>query len=571
MMTPILDLLTGDWAHRLGWTLLHSLWQALVIFSALAVCLRLIPAQRSRLRYALACTSLLVVVLSSSITYISVDTAGPPGAHIQERAMSYVTVAAYSSQHVSTASQIFSGISSFISIHMSWILTAWVAGFLFFALRFVLGLIYNQKLITSAIRVENEWAAYIQHTAVKLGINQVICLAESAAISTPMVIGYLKPVILVPVGMLTGLSPEQLQTIFVHELAHIRRYDYLINVIQSFIQVVFFFNPFVRTISGIIRREREYCCDDVVIRQHGGVRAYAYALAQLAESNLTTPALALPVTGNKNQLLNRIRRVMEKSVGNYSAKNRIMVPAILILAGLLCISWLGIQNDPDLTADQRAANQDTVVKEEGNGVRYSRKSIITIDEDGQLHEEITKEFEGDTIPRGMNFRNHRDWEEFSRAFEERFGERFGDLFAQREAHLSDMMKELEEKFGSEDWPSHFDFDLPPMAFDTAGGFFDKESFRKLKEELEQLRSLDLERFDMLNDRFDAGSGKMQRYEDVLLEQLRNDGYLSEGETIQSLEWNDEVIKVNGTKIREEDKEKYLEINRQYFNKGSKVE
>ena len=105
-----------------------------------------------------------------------------------------------------------------------------------------------------------------------------------------------------------------------------------------------------------------------------------------------------------------------------------------------------------------------------------------------------------------------------------------------------------------------------MSFDSAHSFFDKESFKQLEQELEQLRSLNFERFEKLKEGFDGGARKMDRYEDVLLEQLRKDGYLSEDETIQSLEWNNEVLKVNGKQIKEADEEKYREINRQYFNR-----
>jgi bla regulator protein BlaR1 len=547
MMTTILDLLAGDWAQRLGWTLLHSLWQSLVIFSAVFLCLRLIPSQRSRLRYALACAGLFLVVLASGVTFMSLETVSLPQAQLHRTGMAYVSFAANSPQEVSIVSQMLDAIPSFIGYHMPWIITAWTAGFLFFALRLVVGVIYNQKLILSATLLDDEWALYIKETAAKLRINRLVSLAQSTAVSAPMVIGFFKPVVLIPVGMLTGLSAEQLETIFLHELAHIRRHDYVMNAVQSFIEVVYFFNPFVWTISGIIKREREYCCDDDVVRQHRGVRAYAHALAQLAESSLLTPALALPVAGSKNQLLNRIRRIMEKSVGNYSAKRRIMVPAILLFAGLFCISWLGIQQDADIAPDQRAAMPPLPPS---------------------FHEPVlpVRPTHPDTIPPPLGFKDPKKREEFSRAFQERFGEGFGDLFAFREGDLSEMLKELEQKFRSDEWSSRFHFDLPRMGFDSARNLFDDESFKKLEEELQELRSLNLERFKMLKEGFDRRSEGMDRYQDVLMEQLKKDGYLSEDETIESLEWNDEVLKVNGKTIKEADEEKYREINRKYFNR-----
>lgn len=608
MMTNILDLLAGDWAQRLGWTLLHSLWQGLVIFAAVYIALRLIPLQKSQLRYMLACAGLLLILFSSAVTFMTTDAAAPVPTETHPSEMAYMAFASYTvEEDVPLYTEILSAVGTFVGNLMPLIVAAWVAGFLFFGLRLVMGLRYNQKLIASAIPLEDEWALYIKETAENLGIHRLVSLAQLASINTPVVIGYLKPVILIPMGMVTGLSTEQLQTIFLHELAHIKRNDYLVNVIQSLVEVVLFFNPFVWRISDMIRTEREYCCDDMVVRRHGGVRAYAHALAQLAENSLLAPVFALPATGSKNQLLNRIKRIMEKSVANQTVRSRMLVPAILLLAGLFCISWLGIQKDEEHFSGDAAGPQDTIIENNMNGARYSRRSIITIDENGQPHEEIIEKFEGneelrplmqkqfesfqdfpsltpplprsfhapalpavpappDTIPPPLNLNDQKEWEEFSRTFQERFEEGFGDVFAFKEGELSDMLKELEEKFGSEDWPSRFDFDLPSMSFDSAHSFFDKESFKQLEQELEQLRSLNFERFEKLKEGFDGGARKMDRYEDVLLEQLRKDGYLSEDETIQSLEWNNEVLKVNGKQIKEADEEKYREINRQYFNR-----
>src|SRR5204862_7511696 len=108
---------------------------------------------------------------------------------------------------------------------------------------------------------DNDWSNIVQQLARQLHIDRVIPLAQSAHINAPLVIGYIKPVIMIPVGMFSGLSPEQIETIFIHELAHIKRHDYFINVLQSIIEALFFFNPFIWIVSNIIRREREYCCD----------------------------------------------------------------------------------------------------------------------------------------------------------------------------------------------------------------------------------------------------------------------------------------------------------------------
>jgi beta-lactamase regulating signal transducer with metallopeptidase domain len=129
------------------------------------------------------------------------------------------------------------------------IITVWIAGLILFTARLLSGLAYTIRLTSSSLAVENEWSEYIHRTAAALGINRVIALAQSHAINSPMVIGYFKPVILIPLGMLSGLTTEQLETIFLHELAHIKRHDYLINLIQSVVETIFFFNPAIWVLS----------------------------------------------------------------------------------------------------------------------------------------------------------------------------------------------------------------------------------------------------------------------------------------------------------------------------------
>jgi hypothetical protein len=295
--------------------------------------------------------------------------------------------------------------------------------------------------------------------------------------------------------MAAGLTTEQLEAILLHELAHIKRHDFLINVIQSFIETVFFFNPFTWKLSDLIRREREYCCDDLVISENGSARAYAHALAQLEEVRFSRSTLVLSLAADKNQLLHRIKRIMEKSVQTNSGRDRMIIPAFLLIAGVLCASWLSIHEEKDRTGNPLLVKQDTTIRKNKKAARYSKKTITTVDVNGQPHEEITENFEGDealrpvvepnvlaipdvapfifvepseaiepwipsidlnfdaapdSLPKtGFNLRDVHQWQEFSKEFQEKFRERFHD-FASHQAELADMMKEMQEKFQSMD-------------------------------------------------------------------------------------------------------------------------
>lgn len=386
--------------QSLGWTLLHSLWQGLIVIIVSLLVIRSIPVKWSGARYLVATGALLVIFLSSVATFIylndSVKQVSPEITSFAHQANPIQSPQAESNY---VAGLLLTFIST-LQYYLPFIVLCWAAGTILFTIRLFGGWLTVRRLKASAIPVEDHWSERLQHLVRKLGISDVVRLAESAIAQAPMVIGYFKPVILLPLGMLGGLSTEQLESIIIHELIHIRRRDYLVNLLQSILEAVFFFNPFVWIISGVIRREREHCCDDAVIALHGNPLAYAYALTVLEEARLSRSGLALSLAENKNQLLNRIKRIMEKSVKPYSLRDR-FVPAILLITGLICASWLTISSgekerrlDNIALSGNGSTSVDTTIRIEKSG-RYYKKSITTMGEDGKPHEEVIEEFDGD--------------------------------------------------------------------------------------------------------------------------------------------------------------------------------
>jgi beta-lactamase regulating signal transducer with metallopeptidase domain len=514
-------------------------------------------------------------------------------------------------------------ITSFVEENIPFILTAWAVGFTFFGLKFFGGLWYIRKLRHSAIPLHLQWISYIENLRSTLRISRTVKLAESPYINTPMVIGYLKPIILIPVGMISGLSTEQVETIFIHELAHIKRHDYLVNLFQSFMEMVFFFNPFIWTLSNLLRKEREYCCDDVVVSQHGSSLAYAHALARLEEVRLSSNAFALGLAENKNVLLDRIKRIMEKSAKNYSGKDRMIIPAVLLVAGLLCASWLSIHQE-NRFQEMPTSEQDTSVKKETKSAEFSERRIITIDENGQPHEEVVREFNGDeelrplvevdvptkvsplipppalnlprhpiapdvninimidTIPPFGSFDMDRhEWEEFAKAFEENFRGKFESFYETHEKELEEMMKELESKFKSFESQSfneqmeHFNLseehleaarEAQEHAMEALKNIDLEHTFENLHENFEKLEHFDVEPFVEMQEQF-IDEAKFKKYEDALKKALVEDGYLKESETIHHMEWNDGSFKVNGKEIKKEDQNKYRALHDKYMDRG----
>jgi Zn-dependent protease with chaperone function len=260
-------------AQALGLTLAHFLWEGAAIAALLAVTLLLAPPASARVRYALACAALGAMLASFGATLAILWPAaspvmvpsGPPAALVGgDGAIAFQPDGARSD--------------------LSWIVPFWAAGVLIFYMRSAGGWFAAQRLYRKgSIAASPEWQQRLRDLAARLRVTRPAVLLESCLAESPVVIGFLRPAILVPVGLLTGLTPKQLESILLHELAHIRRYDYAVNVMQSLIEGLLFYHPAVWWISGVARTERENCCDDAVVSAVGDARGYAAALAALEE------------------------------------------------------------------------------------------------------------------------------------------------------------------------------------------------------------------------------------------------------------------------------------------------
>ena len=173
------------------------------------------------------------------------------------------------------------------------------------------------------------WQQRLNLLARRLHLSRPVTLLESCLARVPVVIGYIRPVILMPVGLLTGMPAGQLESILLHELAHIRRYDYLVNLLQTSVEGLLFYHPAVWWISGVIRTEREHCCDDLAVSLSGDAREYATALATLEQCRWDAAETALAATGGN--IVKRIRRLLIPTEGPSSALTPFVSAGILMI------------------------------------------------------------------------------------------------------------------------------------------------------------------------------------------------------------------------------------------------
>src|SRR5881392_4109170 len=192
---------------------------------------------------------------------------------------------------------------------LPWIVVLWLTGVVALSLRLASGWLAARRLRALGIRPAPEpCVAALHRLAARLRVSRPVRVLESAVLQVPAVLGWVRPVILVPASALTGLTPLQLDALLAHELAHVRRYDYLVNLIQSVIETLLFYHPAVWWISARVRDEREHCCDDLAVAVCGDAHFYASALLGMERLRVTTPPLALSAAGGS--LMGRVRRLV---------------------------------------------------------------------------------------------------------------------------------------------------------------------------------------------------------------------------------------------------------------------
>ena len=187
--------------------------------------------------------------------------------------------------------------------------SVWLAGVVLLTLRLFSGWMWVQRMKSHGARPAPEALQTAAHRLMRrLHIGRAVRLLESTSVSVPTVIGWLKPVVLLPASAMAGLAPNQMEAILAHELAHIRRHDYVVNLFQTVVETLLFYHPAVWWLSRRIRAERENCCDDLAVSLCGDPVAYAAALAELEGLRSTTGDLVLAATGGS--LLQRVRRLL---------------------------------------------------------------------------------------------------------------------------------------------------------------------------------------------------------------------------------------------------------------------
>ncbi|TDQ12068.1 M56 family metallopeptidase [Pedobacter metabolipauper] len=323
-------------SHILGMSIVHSLWQGLLIFLLLKIILVCFPSISAAKKHNLSLAALFtltgwfiftindeantvkpLVYAGNSVVFPTVSESGP---------ILSVNDAAYPYIHV-------------IDDYLPYITLVYLIGLLFQLVK--LGFTWNaiRRIRGSLSPVPNSIAELVKQLTTKFGIKKQVAVMHSRLVNVPGIIGYARPLILLPFSFTCNLSTDEAETILLHELAHVKRNDFVVNLIQRFIGIILFFNPFVQLINTIIEGERENSCDDLVVKVTNNPLLYAHALLKLEQTDNGHLSLALAAKSKKYRLLTRIDRIMKAEKLTISARNLLFV-VLLSIGSIGSVAWI---------------------------------------------------------------------------------------------------------------------------------------------------------------------------------------------------------------------------------------
>lgn len=342
--------------RALCWTLLHSLWQGLLLAVVAGGVMLLTKRSLSATRYRILGVLVMGFLMMSGYTFfreLRIPTAAAPLPAVVHGAVAPVpddapaVAVPVGTVQVRAVDQLI----QYFNAHASVVVVIWFMVFLARFVQLLSGLVYAQRVRSYETGpVPAEWQDRLAALVERLSISRPVRLLESALIKVPVTVGWLKPVILVPVGMLAQLPADQVETILLHELAHISRRDYLFNLAQNIIDTLFFFNPALLWVSSLIRTERENCCDDVAIRETRSRRQliealvsfHSYQQAMWGDDQQAMRGGALAFAGRRQGMVKRVERIVHKRNRSLNAGERVL---LMIGVLVLCGAFISVRGD----------------------------------------------------------------------------------------------------------------------------------------------------------------------------------------------------------------------------------
>lgn len=327
--------------HAVFITLIHSLWIGAIMALLAGMIISHTKRQAPQLRYQLltallgSFTLCMILIFFSSLTTETHTVAGNGNAMFVAGNSPVIQSSVIQSRQKS----VLDLFTSFMHANAGLIVSIWLMVIIFKCLQLISGLNSLQRMKRRWIMEPGDhWNKKLQALSVKIGIKRPVVFLQSSLAKVPMVIGHLKPFLLFPVGMLNALPADEVEAILLHELAHIKRNDFLINLLQQFAEIFFFFNPAVLWLSSLIKNERENCCDDMALSITLDKKIYIHALVVFQEYRAgLIYATAFP--GSKNHLLNRVKRIITNNNKTLNNMEKLVLASGIIITCLAIVAF----------------------------------------------------------------------------------------------------------------------------------------------------------------------------------------------------------------------------------------
>ncbi len=648
-METITSLINSPVGFSIGWAILHSLWQGLAVFLVWQLIRPFLIKKKASSIYIIHLLAMGGIAAWSISTFVN---------RYLTYSAKYLYAAEFSSkgsinlaQYISAQTSGISGLT--IEMMMPYLSLLWFTGVLLFSVRLLNGLYEVNSIRTDAKwNVDADFDQLITQLSEKLNISAKVGLKWSERVLVPCVTGFVKPIILLPSSIVSGFTPSQIEAVLLHELAHIRRYDFMVNLVQTLIESFLFFNPFVWYFSFQARKERENACDEMVLANGISPAGYARTLVVVEELRLNSSSLAIQLTGHKNYLINRIKKIMGQNTT--SSRSGVAVAALLIAVSTAFISWKRITYEPmekelvtklqhkvidspsDILSNDASArvSLDTVPKKQTETpamptvpAMSSAPTVPPIPNSFQFDESMSFDFNFDDMNFNfddMNFEfDFGDFDDFNYSFH--FGDttlpilqihqqkmeeharelakRASEMASQQSlmieqlnqkemSQLSKEMAEISKKVSEEvrlsmkESKGHLDdAKLQQLLSENEAKIQEmevkinemmvplhKEMEAKMKDfqfdsrELEENMRVFEEKMDKEMEKFEAAFKEMEK---EMNSQAVKDGYLKSTDKIDEIKIDDnEIVSINGIKIKDSDKPNYNSIIKKYFGQVS---
>lgn len=332
----------NDAIHVAGWTLVHFVWQGAVVGLAAAIALHVLRHSAPQARYAVACLVLAAMLALPGATAwrllsMPADTLEPAAPvhrslylRVSPEPARHDRIMVGRLRHTATPATETAARASLGPLLLPTFVALWFGGVCLLLARLAGGWWRVRRLQQAGLNLPpSRWQDASNRLARQLGLTRLVHVVDATFVDSPVVIGWLQPVVLLPLAALAGLTPEQVAAIIAHELAHVRRHDALVNFAQTLAETLLFYHPAVWWVSSRIRTEREHCCDDVALGLSGDAYAYASALAELESFRAAQPAFAIAATGGP--LLRRVARVLAPPTARSPRRGAALTLALALL------------------------------------------------------------------------------------------------------------------------------------------------------------------------------------------------------------------------------------------------